>query len=131
MIPRRPEDGPFHIRHKCQPDTDPALVNSFLSSTPMHDCKPYGATITGEACRKRRKTAFQAPRYALNANIRQTWKTDILMAVDKCLTCKAYYKPAPKPVPAKYGKCPDCGKEGRLVGRGKCSGCYQKYRKGM
>jgi len=106
------------MRHKCRENTDAALVAAFLSSTPMHSCKPYGATIAGEACRKRRRLAFQAPRYAIKANIRQTWKTDVLMQVDKCLRCKAYYKPAPAPKPAKYGACQDCGKEGRLVGRG-------------
>lgn len=129
-IPRRPEDGPFHQRHSCKPNTDAALVAAFLSSTPMHDCGPYGATITGEACRKRRRIAFSAPRRAYKHNIRDTWKTDILMQVDKCLKCTTYYKPAPAPVPAKYGTCSDCGKEKRLVGRGKCSSCYQRYRKG-
>lgn len=122
-IPPRPEDGPFHARHKCQPNTDPALIAAFKSAFPMHDCKPYGATITGEVCRRRRKMALQVPRYALKASIRQTWKTDTLMQVDKCLKCQSYYKPSPKPVPVKHGLCScGCGREGRLVGRGKCSG---------
>ena len=130
-IPRRPEDGPYHMKLKNQPNTDAAIVQAFVLQNHMIHCPVYLCFMRGEVCRERRAQAHQIERRGVTRLVNYQWATDEWQQLGKCVACKDYYKPAPKPVPAKYGTCPDCGQEKRLVGRGKCSGCYQKYRKGM
>lgn len=126
-----PSHAMNHPRHSTGENTPADSIAAFKSANPMHECKPYGCTMRGEVCKKRRALAFSTPRKAMNHMMRTTWKTDAIMQVDKCLKCESYWKPTPNPVPAKHGVCScGCGREGRLVGRGMLSGCYQKYRKG-
>ena len=55
--PRRPEDGPFHQRLKCRPNTPDEQVAAFLSQTPMIRCAAYRCLISEKECRARQKTA--------------------------------------------------------------------------
>ena len=129
--PRRPEDGPWHERHSCQPNTDPALISAFVLANHMIHCPVYLCFMRGDVCQQRRAEAFKVKRRSVTRLVNYKWATDEWQRLGQCVECKSYYKPAPQPVPAKHGLCScGCGREGRLVGRGMLSGCYQKYRKG-
>lgn len=86
-IPRRPEDGPWHMKLKCRENTPDEQVAAFLANTPMVRCKAYNCKLTVEQCKARKKKAKLAKRVVVHHYQRCTMASDEWQRLSKCLKC--------------------------------------------
>lgn len=88
MIPRRPEDGPYHQRHKCRPNTPDEQVAAFLANNPMIRCEAYRCLLTEAECKARKKRAGMAKRVIVHHYQRCTMASDEWQRLSKCAKCR-------------------------------------------
>jgi len=87
MIPRRPEDGPYHQRHKCRPNTPDEQVAAFLANNPMIRCEAYRCLLTVAECRARKLRASRAKRVVVHHYQRCTMASDEYQRLCHCAKC--------------------------------------------
>ncbi len=86
-IPRRPEDGPWHMKLKCRPNTPDEAIAAFLANTPMVRCEAYRCLLTEAECKARKKRAGLAKRVIVHHYQRCTMASDEWQRLSKCLKC--------------------------------------------
>lgn len=85
--PRRPEDGPWHMKLKCRPNTPDEAVAAFLANTPMIRCEAYRCLISEKECRARRERAKKAKRVIIHHYERCTMASNEYQRLEKCAKC--------------------------------------------
>ena len=88
MIPRRPEDGPWHMKLKCRPNTPDEQVAAFLANTPMVRCKAYNCLLTVKECKARKKKALLAKRLTYHGYKGNAMATGEAIRLHKCVECR-------------------------------------------
>ncbi len=86
-IPRRPEDGPWHMKLKCRPNTPDEAIAAFLANTPMVRCEAYRCLISEKECRARRERAARARRLTYHGYTGNSMAAGEYIRLSKCLTC--------------------------------------------
>lgn len=88
MIPRRPEDGPWHMKLKCRPNTPDEAIAAFMANTPMVRCPHYNCLLTVEECEARRRKAATARRLTYHGNRANSMAGGEFIRLSKCLECR-------------------------------------------
>ena len=86
MTPRRPEDGPWHMRLTCRPNTPDEQVAAFLANTPMIRCEAYRCLISEKECKARRERAKKAKKTTKLGTM--PILSDEWLALAKCRKCE-------------------------------------------
>jgi len=87
-IPRRPEDGPYHIRLKCRPNTPDEQVAAFMANNKMVRCKAYNCLLTVVECKARKRKALLAKRITYHGNRLNSMATGEFVRLRQCLKCR-------------------------------------------
>ena len=86
-IPRRPEDGPYHMKLKCQPNTPDEQVAAFLAANPTIRCEAYRCLLTEAECKARKRKATLAKRLTYHGYTKNSMATGEFIRLYKCLKC--------------------------------------------
>jgi len=86
-IPRRPEDGPWHMRYKCQPNTPDEAIAAFYANNKMVRCKVYNCLLTAVECKARKKKALLAKRITYHGCKTNSMATGEFIGLYRCLKC--------------------------------------------